>query len=43
MISCVGTKTAEKERFRTHEAPVILQMEGFSADILSPFISRLKS
>jgi hypothetical protein len=42
-ISCVGTKTAEKERFRTHEAPVIFQMDGFSADILSPFISRLKS
>ncbi|RSL18145.1 uncharacterized protein DUF4062 [Edaphobacter aggregans] len=42
-ISCVGAKTAEKERFRTHEAPVIFQMDGFSADILSPFISRLKS
>jgi hypothetical protein len=42
-ISCVGTKTPEKERFRTHEAPVIFQMDGFSADILSPFILRLKS
>jgi len=42
-IACVGTKTAEKERFRTHEAPVIFQMDGFSADILLPFISRLKS
>ncbi len=41
-ISCIGTKTAEKERFRTHEAPVILQMDDFSADILLPFISCLK-
>ncbi len=42
-IACVGTKTAEKERFRTHEAPVIFQMDDFSADILLPFISRLTS
>jgi hypothetical protein len=42
-ISCVGTKTAEKERFRTHEAPVIFQMGDFSSDILLPFISGIKS
>lgn len=41
-ISCVGTKTSEKERFRTHEAPVILQMEAFSSDSLLPFISRIQ-
>jgi hypothetical protein len=42
-ISCIGTKTAEKERFRTHEASVIFQMDCFSTDSLLPFISRLKS
>ena len=42
-IASVGAKTAEKERFRTHEAPVIFQMDSFSADILSTFISRLRS
>ena len=42
-ISCVGAKTAEKERFRTHEAPVIFQMDCFSSDSLMPFVSRLKS
>jgi len=42
-IACVGTKTAEKERFRTHEAPVIFQMDEFSRDILLPFISSLKA
>lgn len=42
-ISCVGAKTAEKEHFRTHEAPVIFQMEGFSSDMLQPFVSHIKS
>jgi hypothetical protein len=42
-ISCVGTKNSEKERFRTHEAPVILQMEEFSSDSLLPFISRIQT
>jgi hypothetical protein len=42
-ISCVGTKTAEKEHFRTHEAPVIFQMDDFSPGILQPFISHIKS
>jgi hypothetical protein len=41
-IACVGAKTSEKERFRTHEAPVILQMEEFSSDSLLPFISRIE-
>jgi hypothetical protein len=31
-----------KDRFRTHEAMVIHQMEGFSPDPLHPFIVRLK-
>jgi hypothetical protein len=41
-IPCVGTKTSEKERFRTHEASVILQTEDFSSDSLLPFISRIQ-
>jgi len=42
-ISCVGAKTAEKERFRTHEAPVIFQTDCFSPDMLLSFVSRIKS
>ncbi|WP_433975687.1 DUF4062 domain-containing protein [Tunturiibacter lichenicola] len=42
-ISCVGAKTAEKERFRTHEAPVIFQTDCFSPDMLVSFVSRVKS
>lgn len=42
-ISCVGAKTAEKERFRTHEAPVMFQMDCFSPDMLQSFVSRIKS
>ena len=42
-ISCVGTKTEEKEHFRTHEAPVIFQMERFSSDMLQSFVSCIKS
>jgi hypothetical protein len=41
-ITCVGTKNSEKERFRTHEAPVILQTEIFSPDCLLPFISHIQ-
>jgi hypothetical protein len=41
-ISLVPPKTPEKERFRTHEAMVIPQFDGFSADPLHQFISRLK-
>lgn len=42
-ISCVGARTAEKERFRTHEAPVIFQTDCFSPDMLVSFVSRVKS
>jgi hypothetical protein len=41
-ISCIGTRTREKECFRTHEAPVILQMDTFSPDCLLPFISHIQ-
>jgi len=41
-IALVPPKTAEKESFQTREATVIRQMDGFSADPLAPFISRLK-
>lgn len=41
-IALIPPKTAEKERFRTHEAVIIPQLEGFSADPLHSFISRLK-
>jgi hypothetical protein len=40
-ISLVPPKTGEKETFRTHEAMVIPQMDGFSPDPMRPFISRL--
>jgi hypothetical protein len=42
-ISLVCPKTADKERFRTHEAIVIPQFDGFSPDPLRPFVSRLKT
>jgi TIR domain len=35
-------KLPDKERFRTHEAIVIPQFEGFSPDSLRPFVSRLQ-
>lgn len=41
-IALIPPKTAEKERFRTHEAIIIPQVAGFSPDSLQPFISRLK-
>ncbi len=41
-IALIPPKTAEKERFRTHEAIIIPQLAGFCADPLEPFISRLK-
>jgi hypothetical protein len=40
-IALIPPKTAEKERFRTHEAIIIPQLTGFSPDSLQPFISRL--
>jgi len=42
-ILLVAPKTPEKERFRTHEAVVISQLDGFSPEPLRPFISRLKA
>jgi len=42
-ICCLGGQTGEKERFRTHEAPVIFQHGDFSADCLRPFISSIGS
>jgi protein kinase-like protein/uncharacterized protein DUF4062 len=41
-ISLVPPKTPDKERFRTHEALVISQWDGFSPEPLQPLISRLK-
>jgi hypothetical protein len=41
-ISLVPPKSAEKESFRTHEAAVISQMDGFTPDPLKPFVSRLR-
>jgi TIR domain len=35
-------KAAGKERFRTHEAMVIPQLDGFSADALGPFVASLQ-
>jgi hypothetical protein len=42
-ISCLAPMTEEKQRFRIHNVPVINQMNEFSADLLVPFISRLRS
>jgi len=42
-ISCLAPMTDEKQRFRIHNTPVINQMNEFSADLLGPFISRLRS
>jgi len=42
-ISLIPPKTADKERFRTHEALVIRQLAGFSPDPLRPFVSRVKN
>jgi hypothetical protein len=42
-ICLVPPKTVEKERFRTHEALVIPQWEGYSPDALQPLLSRLRA
>ena len=42
-VSLITPKTEEKERFRTHEALVIPQFDGFSPVPLQPFISRLRA
>jgi hypothetical protein len=41
-ISLLPPRNAEKESFRTHEAIMIPQMDGFSPDPLGPFVSSLK-
>jgi hypothetical protein len=41
-ICLVGERTAEKERFRTHEAIVVPQWNGVELDALTAFIARLK-
>lgn len=41
-IVLIAPKTPEKERFRTHEALVIQQWDGFSPDPLQPFVLRVK-
>jgi hypothetical protein len=41
-ISLIAPKTADKERFRTHEAIVIPQFEGFSPEPLRQFVSMLR-
>jgi hypothetical protein len=42
-ICLIGPRTPEKERFRTHEAMVAPQWDGFSLDPLRPFIAQLKA
>jgi hypothetical protein len=42
-ISLIPPRTPDKERFRTHEAFVIPQWEGFSPEPLQPLISSVKS
>jgi hypothetical protein len=41
-IAVIAPQTPEKERFRTHEAMVIPQLDGFALDPLRPFVARLK-
>lgn len=41
-IALLPPRTTAKEQFRTHEAVVIPQFDGFSPASLAPFISRLK-
>ncbi|HEY6138007.1 MAG TPA: hypothetical protein VI670_09620 [Thermoanaerobaculia bacterium] len=41
-ISLLPPRTTVKEQFRTHEAMVIPQFDGFSADALRPFTTRLR-
>lgn len=40
-ISVIPPKTADKQNFRTHDAIVISQMEGFSPEPLEAFTSRM--
>jgi hypothetical protein len=42
-ICLMPPKTVEKERFRTHEALVIPQWDGYREEPFGPFIARLKA
>ena len=42
-VCLIGDRTAEKERFRTHEAVVVPQWEGVDLNALEPFIAGLKA
>jgi hypothetical protein len=42
-ISLIPPAAPEKERFRTHEAMLIPQLNGFSVEPLQPFISLMKA
>jgi hypothetical protein len=42
-ICLIGPRTPEKERFRTHEAMVAPQWDGFALEVLRPFIAQLKA
>ncbi len=39
-ISIIPPASSEKERFQTHNALVMYQLNGFSSDSLQPFVSR---
>jgi hypothetical protein len=42
-ILCIPPESAEKQHFRTHDATVATQAEQFSADVIAPFLSQVKS
>ncbi len=42
-VYITGEKTAQKERFRTHEAEVIKHFGPFQGEVLGPFVGRLNS
>lgn len=42
-IALVGSRTPEKERFRTHDAQVIAQWDGCAIDRLAPFLASVKA
>jgi hypothetical protein len=42
-VCLVGPRTSAKERFRTHEAQVVPQWDGYTLDPLQPFIAKVKA
>jgi hypothetical protein len=42
-VCLIGAPTAEKERFRSHDAVVMPQWSGVSFEALAPFLARLKA